>query len=62
MRNGIYRTTLPALLLGCLAQSAVADGYRTREVIAGGPFHGVHGLAFGPDGALYAAGAKLVER
>ena len=32
----------------------IRAGYEARTLIPPGPFHGVHGLDFGPDGALYA--------
>jgi sugar lactone lactonase YvrE len=38
----------------CLTATQVEAAYRARVLVAAGPFHGVHGLAFGPDGALYA--------
>jgi len=44
---------LAALL--CLTAAQAEAAYRARVLVAPGPFHGVHGLAFGPDGALYAA-------
>ena len=40
-------------LVGAFAGAAEA-GYKARVAVPAGPFHGVHGLAFGPDGALYA--------
>ena len=33
---------------------AAESKYRTEVVVPASPMHGVHGLAFGPDGALYA--------
>ncbi|MDX2143489.1 MAG: SMP-30/gluconolactonase/LRE family protein [Rhodospirillaceae bacterium] len=38
----------------CLAATPAAAAYRAGVLVPAGPFHGVHGLAFGPDGALYA--------
>ena len=34
--------------------STAEAGYKARVLVPAGPFHGVHGLAFGPDGYLYA--------
>lgn len=34
--------------------SPALAGYEVKTIVEPGPFHGVHGLAFGPDGALYA--------
>ncbi len=42
------------LALLCCSISQAADRYRIEAVLAPGPFHGVHGLSFGPDKALYA--------
>jgi sugar lactone lactonase YvrE len=43
------------LLLCCLVGfPQISTGYEARTIVPPGPFHGVHGLAFGPDGALYA--------
>ncbi|MBL8629641.1 MAG: hypothetical protein JNM81_08440 [Rhodospirillaceae bacterium] len=45
-------------ILGCLiavSAPAIATEYKTEVVVPASPMHGVHGLAFGPDGALYAA-------
>jgi sugar lactone lactonase YvrE len=42
------------LALLCCSISQAADRYRTEAVLPPGPFHGVHGLSFGPDKALYA--------
>ena len=53
--NHRRRAGMLALVLCCLSQGAAADRYSGRKLVAPGPFHGVHGLAFGPDGALYAA-------
>lgn len=47
----------PALLLAVAITftATVAHAqYRARVAVPAGPFHGVHGLAFGPDGKLYA--------
>lgn len=44
-----------ALMCLTLCASATAEaGYQARVLVPAGPFHGVHGLAFGPDGYLYA--------
>ncbi len=42
------------LLTAALSCSASASEYHAHTIVPPGPFHGVHGLAFGPDGALYA--------
>ncbi len=49
------RAGVLALALCWLSQDAAADRYSVRKLVGPGPFHGVHGLAFGPDGGLYAA-------
>lgn len=41
-----------ALLCSCIAQAA--EQYRIETIIGPGPFHGLHGLALGPDNAIYA--------
>lgn len=43
-----------SLCLASTSASAANADYRTEIVVPGSPMHGVHGLAFGPDGALYA--------
>ncbi|MDX2144299.1 MAG: SMP-30/gluconolactonase/LRE family protein [Rhodospirillaceae bacterium] len=44
-----------ALSLGLVLTATQAEAaYRARLLVPAGPFHGVHGLAFGPDGDLYA--------
>lgn len=37
-----------------LGQGAAADGYSVERLVPGSDFHGVHGLAVDPDGALFA--------
>lgn len=45
---------LSLLWVSATVVSAKSAEYDIRTVVEPGPFHGVHGLAFGPDGALYA--------
>jgi sugar lactone lactonase YvrE len=45
---------LTAAVLALGAASPAEAGYKARVLVPAGPFHGVHGLAFGPDGYLYA--------
>lgn len=43
------------LLMCCITGfPQISTGYESKTIVPPGPFHGVHGLAFGPDGALYA--------
>ncbi|MBM3513410.1 MAG: hypothetical protein FJX59_06815 [Alphaproteobacteria bacterium] len=52
---GNTKTILGAALLfaGAVSVSA-ADRYKVETLVPGSPMHGVHGLAIGPDGAVYA--------
>jgi sugar lactone lactonase YvrE len=43
-----------ALVCAAVNVHAAERGWRVETVIAGSPMHGVHGLAEGPDGAIYA--------
>ena len=50
-----FQTVVLSLLcLPVVLVSAMGAEYEMKTIIEPGPFHGVHGLAFGPDGALYA--------
>ena len=51
----IIRVVVLALIVTSTNFSLVVSAeYEARKIVEPGPFHGVHGLAFGPDGALYA--------
>ena len=53
--NKIAKTVYLSLpWFSAAAVSARSAEYEVRTDVEPGPFHGVHGLAFGPDGALYA--------
>jgi sugar lactone lactonase YvrE len=47
------RLAMIAALVLCSASALAADKYRTDIVVPASPMHGVHGMAFGPDGGLY---------
>lgn len=41
-------------LVACAAAALAADRVKVETLVPGSPMHGVHGLAIGPDGAIYA--------
>jgi sugar lactone lactonase YvrE len=49
--NGFFASVISVVI----SAHAFAAGYKTEVIVPPSPMHGVHGLAFGPDGALYAA-------
>lgn len=55
--NAIFNLMWLCLVAMCASGDALAASseYRTEVIVPASPMHGVHGLAIGPDGALYAA-------
>ncbi|MFM7784438.1 MAG: hypothetical protein ACKPE6_07340, partial [Gammaproteobacteria bacterium] len=53
MRIPSLAVGLAALLLACALPPAARAERAVERLVPGGPFKGIHGLAFGPDGMIY---------